>query len=43
VSQAKQEAAVDGESPQSLAKSLDIRTLIIKKMERQLFAIIDIK
>lgn len=43
VSQAKQEAAVAGESPQSLEKSLDIRTLIIKKMERQLFVIIDIK
>jgi len=43
VSQAKQEAAAAGESPQSLENSLDIRTLITKKVERQLFAIIDIK
>ena len=38
VSQAtKQEAAVACESPQSLKNSLDVRTLIIKKIERQLF------
>ena len=43
VSQAKQEADVAGESPQSLENSLDIRALIIKKMERQLFVFIDIK
>ena len=42
-SHAKQEAAVAGESPQFLGNSLDMRTLNIKKMERQLFVIIDIK